>query len=58
MYIVTKYDSDLKEFTVKYHIRIIKEDGMEWVDQYGNCSKIEHVKIKMIQDGATLHQRE
>ena len=36
---------------------MIKEDDVEWVDQDGNCSEMEHVNINIILDGIELHQR-
>ena len=54
---ITKYDFELKQFTVNYQKRIIKEDGVDWVSQDGNVAEMEHVKINMIQYGIELHQR-
>ena len=56
-YIVTKYDCELKEFTSNYYNITIKEYDMNWFDQDGNSYEMEHVKIKMIQDGIELNQR-
>ena len=36
---------------------MIKEYGVDWVDQDGNSSETENVKIKRIQYGIELHQR-
>ena len=47
---VTKYDCELKEFTVMYQNKIIKQDVVDWFSQDGNSSEIDYVKIKMIQD--------
>ena len=49
-YIVTKYDCELKEFTVMYQNKIIKQDVVDWFSQDVNSSEIDYVKIKMIQD--------
>ena len=54
---VAKYDSDLKEFKFNYQNIMIKQYGVDWVAQYGNRAEIEHVNIKMIQDGTDIHQR-
>ena len=58
MYIVTNYGCELKEFTVKYQNRMIKEDDVDWVSQDDNHAKMEHVKTNMIQDRIELQKRE
>ena len=54
---VTKYDCEPKEFTVKYQNIMIKEDGVDCVSQDGNSSEMDDANIRMIQYGIELHQR-
>ena len=56
LYMFTKYDYELKSFTVKYQNIMIKGNGVDCVDQDRNHSEMDHVRINMIQYGIDLHQ--
>ena len=55
--LVTGYEVEEKNSTLKYQNRMISVDGLEWVDQDGGRAILEGVKIKTVTTGHDLYGR-
>ena len=62
LYQVNKYDGESKSFSVRYQNRMVKEDGVNWIDQnaddeHGEREVIDGVKLKPIEEGVELYRK-
>ena len=57
LYKIVAYNSESKEFTLKYQNRMITTNGGQWIDQDGGRDTMYGLKYETVKKGVKLHKK-